>query len=224
MTKLKSLTLLPLLVVITVYVMACENDDEEYTPLSLPHVYLSNNEITIADIVGIPNNVTINKLKVEITGADWEIIDVIESTYSDGKFVLSLPDPLPDSQLQKVVRDNASDYAGHWRAETNNPKAKVARLLDIVAYNNDEPVGVLCLTDWPQEGTIVGKSWIYYHYSNQTYTLSGTYGSYVHQASFQKGWNAYANTNVSEEADYGSVICTTEIPMATTYIWYFKGY
>lgn len=219
--------LFPSVLMLLLLATACNDDDESRTaPVGMPNTCLSGNEIVISNITGT-GNVTIDRVKVNITGEDWQIIGSVEAPYSEGKAVLSLPAMLPEEDLQKVVRDHKGDYSGHWYAETDNAHARVAGLGDIVAYCNDKPVGVLHLTDWEGEGSIVHKSWIYYHYTNQPFTLqtlTGRPGSYQYSASFQTGWNAYANTNLSEYSGAGSVLCTTNIKEEGTYEWRLVAY
>lgn len=201
---------------------SCSDDDDDFP--KLPNTCLSDDEIVIENIINIPEGVTFNKLKAEITGNDWGIIDVVETTYSEGKAVLSLPTSFSRGELQKVVRDSISDYAGHWYAITDNADARVAELGDLVAYYNDKRVGMISLTDWTGEGAIIKKSTIYYHYTDQDYTLTtcSKMDSYQYkEASFKKGWNAYANINLSEESGAGAIVRTTAINKDTSYVWRF---
>lgn len=215
-------------------VWSCEDDEE---PIVIPpsNTCLIGNEITISNIKNIPANATFNKVKAEISGDSWEIIGTIEATYTNGEAILTLPTEFPTEKLAKVVRSEASDYAGFWPAVTDNTHAKVAGLGDFIAYNNDERVGRIYLTDWPGEGPAEFKYFVYYHYTNQPFALSGynltikptDRKSYKYEATFQKGWNVYANIKAKEpEANesYGPSVCTTTIPEEIALGWYFAVY
>lgn len=233
---MKKLLLLISCLFLTISFISCENEEkeeEEIPPVvEVPNTCLLEDEIIISNIVGIPRNATFNKVKAEISGVDWEIIDVVESVYDNGKTVLPLPSSFPGEKLQKVVRSNKFDYTGFWFASTDNEEARVAALGDIFVYNNDKRVGMLFLTDWPGEGSSVGKSWIYYHFTDQPFTLAkyikktpddDDRGSYVYEASFEKGWNAYANTNLTEKSTDNGILCTTTIEETKKLVWYFKS-
>lgn len=200
---------------------------EEGEPLpAFPNTCLVNDEIIISDIAGIPEGVTFDKVKAEISGVDWEIIATVEAAYDGGEFVLRLPVDFASGELCKVARDNVSDYSGFWPAKTNNPGAKVAGLGDIFAYDNGEQVGRIYLSDWSGKGSTFEKLFIYYHYADQPFTLSGynfTTGNnrktYLYEASFRQGWNAYANISQTEG---GIVLCTTSIPVRAPLVWRFQ--
>ena len=211
------------------FASGCNKDDDGPEPI-IP--FTGSNQIVIHSITDIPKDVTFNKVKLEITGDGWQVIDNIEAAYRNGKFVLKLPE-LPSDKLQKAVRDDWTDYTGFWPAATDNPAAKVAKLGDVIAYNDDEIVGRLELTDWGGAGSTTGKSWIYYHYTDQDFTLSGyNYSnpkpdpftgqpvpkSFKYEASFKKGWNAYANVNATGD---GIVVVTAPVPAETALRWRF---
>lgn len=215
-------------------VCSCEDDEE---PVVAPpaNTCLKGNEITISNIKNIPANITFNKVKAEISGDCWDIIGTVETTYANGEAILTLPTEFPVEKLAKVARSDASDYTGFWPAVTNNTNAKVAGLGDFIAYNNDEKVGRIYLSDWTGEGPAEFKYFVYYHYTNQPFTLSGynltikpsDTKSYKYEVTFQKGWNVYANIKAKEpetDESSGPSVCTTVIPEGLALEWYFESW
>lgn len=204
----------------------CRKDGEP--PMSMPpNTGLDDNKITISNIEGIPANVSFNKIAVELYGTDWEIIGGATASYHEGKAVLTLPNVFSEQSLMKAVRSNASDYTGCWPAVTDNPDARVAGLRDIFAYNNEERVGRIYLSNWSGKGAMSSKVFIKYHYADSPYTLSGynftikpsTQKSYKYEISFERGWNAYAEI----KPPIGVSLCTTSIPEETELKWYFQS-
>ncbi|NDW13767.1 hypothetical protein D0T50_12840 [Bacteroides sp. 214] len=206
---------------------SCSEEGEELPPL--PVTCLQNDNIIISEIVGLPQDITFSKVKAEISGVDWQIIATVEGKYSNGKVTLSLPVHFSNEELQKATRADAADYTGYWPAEGNNAQAKVAALNDIIAYDNDNNrIGRLFLSDWSGEGSKSNKTFIYYHYANQDFALSG-YNftlvaggrkSFSYNASFKTGWNAYANTSLSS----GITHCTTFIEEEMPLTWHFESW
>ena len=231
MYKISFRTLLSAFLLITCLMgcmCACSDDEDPPAPTPIPNTGLLENSITISNITGIPEHITIDLVKAEISGLEWKIITTVEAVYKEGKVTLPLPPEFPAEKLCKVVRNNASDYTGFWPAEeTDNAEARVAGLGDIIAYYNNEPVGRIYLADRLNEGSTLNKSFIYYHYTNRPFSLGGynitkpgqTRKSYQYEASFKKGWNAYVNTKQSNE---GIVLCTTSISEETPLAWYFE--
>ncbi|WP_280746921.1 hypothetical protein [Parabacteroides sp. PF5-9] len=201
----------------------CKNDEDPETVISIPNTCLIENEIIISEIAGIPENVSFNKVKIEITGSCWEVIDLIEANYSEGVAIVSLPAHLPEEKLQLVVRLN-NNMCGFWDATSDNTDARVAALGDIIAYNNNEQVGRIYLSDWSGEGSAAHKSFVYYHYADRPFTLSGKNATYNYSASFKEGWNAYANINPAESHGPGGVFCTTTITEKTPLSWHFESW
>lgn len=195
----------------------CEKDDDPPAPLP-------DYEITISDIEGIPAGVTFNKVTAEISGFEWDIIETVEAPYADGKAVLSIPAEFEAEKLCKVVRDKVDDYTGFWHAKTNNTDARVAGLGDFFAYYNGEKVGRIYRTDWEGTGPAEYKSFIYYHYADSPFTLSGHNNSFRFEASFKKGWNIYANIKAKEKDDSGLNLCTTTIPNEAQTVWRFESF
>lgn len=181
-------------------------------------------EIVISEIADIPANVTFDRVEVDIYGSCWKAIATVTGENVDGTVVLTLPGSLAADDLQQSVRSGNDDLCGHWLASSDNPDARVAGLRDMIAYNGEKRVGRVYVTDWPRSGTIVGKSWVYYHFADRPFTLSGTYGTYRYAASFARGWNAYCNTNLSERTGTGTVLCTTSIPTGTDFVWRFESW
>lgn len=200
---------------------ACKNDEEQ--PISvIPNTNLVNNEIIISNISDIPQNTKFNKVKVKITGTCWETIDNIETDYSNGKVILSLPAEFPTIKLQKALRSDNHDYCGCWYAQSNHTNARVAVLGDIIAYDNNKQVGRIYLTDWSGTGSALYKSFIYYCYADQPFSLTGSDRTYQYETSFKKGWNAYAHVN-QKESDDKSVLCTTSIAKEKVLTWHFES-
>lgn len=215
----------------------CKDDDEPAEPV-IPNTGLYENTLTITNIHGLPKtrSVVFDRVEVEITGCDWGIIGTVGAAYADGKIVISLPTEFTSEELMKCARDDWKDYTGFWPAATDNPDARVAALgNDIVAYLGDRRVGRIYLTDWTGEGSTTGKSWVYYHYADRPFALSGNNftnpnpdatGQYAspsfrYRASFAKGWNAYIN---SPQSDGGIALCTTDIPADKELFWRFEAW
>lgn len=174
---------------------SCKDDDDNE---SFGPTYLSEQTITITDIVGIPSNVAFDKIVAEVSGACWEVISSVEASYEHGRAVLTLPSTFLSNKLQKVDR-SGGDICGFWTGTSSDPDALVAKLGEFIAYNGNVKVGRIYLTDWPGEGEAVGKTFVYYQYADRPFTLtrssspSSHYNYYDYSASFKKGWNAYAS-------------------------------
>lgn len=192
-------------------------------PEVIPATCLANNKIYLSDIAGIPESVTFNKVKVEISGSCWEVIDLVEAPYEDGKAVLLLPASFPAGKLQPAIRIDG-DICGHWEAVIDRPEARVAALKDIIAYHDEQRVGRIYLTDWEGEGSTLHKSYLYYQYADSPFTLSGFSKTYTYKASFEEGWNAYANVNQLESSRSGGVLCTTSIAEELSLVWRFNSF
>ena len=207
------------------FLLSCDNNDD---PVPSPP-FLENDEITISNIYGIPSGVSFNKIKVEIQGYDWQVIDIIEANYTDGKAVLLLPSGFAYEKLMKVAREDRSDYTGFWHADSDNANARVAGFAEISAYDNEKKVGTLILTDWSGSGSRELSANVYYHYTNEpvnlTNTQKDTNKSYTFRASFQKGWNAYAYINPLDAligTAEGKVQCVSPVPAERKFAWYFQ--
>lgn len=214
-------------------IVGCDDDEKgEDVPPQLPNTYLEDNKLIISDILGIPSDVVFNEVKVEISGVDWEVIDIIEADFIDGKATLTLPTGLPTEKLMPavvIITDKNGkqkyDNTGFWHATTDKPNTLVAGLKDINAYYNGKKVGRVYLSDWIRKETRVGKSWIYYHYVDEPFSLTGSNGIYTYALNFQKGWNAYANrvVRVSTDTYKESVSRTTTIPEERVFFWQFES-
>ncbi|NDV63702.1 hypothetical protein D0T60_00285 [Bacteroides sp. 224] len=187
-------------------------------------------EIQIADIVGIPDYVSFNKVRVEIKGDCWDVIDVVEAPYIQGEPITLLLSAPSSSKLMRVLRSSDSDYCACWPISSlaSNPDARVAELGDIIAYKDDFAVGRIYLTDW-QDFSVGEKIYIYYHYADRGFTLSGSNKSYTYSADFKKGWNMYANILFVDPAPdplnpppLRANRCTTVIPEGTGLHWRFE--
>ena len=204
----------------------CKKSAVECRPMIEPpviHPLPDGSRITVSEIVGVPYDVMIGKLRAEITGFDWQVIAVVEAEFMNDIGVLELPDEFADGLLQKAVRDNDRDYEGHWRATADDSDARVAAFGDILAYNAEgEVVGRVFLSDWSGAGSSVGKSFIYFHYTDRPLSLSGTFGTYRNELSFAQGWNAYAARNLVADTGPGTVLRTTSIAFDAEFAWRFE--
>ncbi|NDV82049.1 hypothetical protein [Bacteroides sp. 51] len=203
----------------------CKDDDDEPLP---PYT------ITIADVAGIPTDVVFDKVVAEITGACWEVIGSVEAQYIHGQAVFEITSMIPSDKLQKVDWSD-KDVCGHWPTVASDSNARVAKLGDFFAYNGNEKVGRIYLSDWEGSGATANKTFIYYHYTDRPFTLSGKNQPMVegsamfkhsieYSAQFKTGWNAYANINPANPGkDENFVNCTTTIP-DTELVWRFESY
>ena len=208
------------------FMTSCKDndDDDPFVPYT----------ITIADVDGIPPHVAFDKVVVEITGACWEVIASVEAPYIHGQAVLEIPSMFPPDKLQKADWSD-NDFCGHWPATVSDSDALVAKLGDFFAYNGDEKVGRIYLSDWEREESAANKAFVYYHYTDRPFTLSGMNRpmkennpmfkpSYQYLLSFRLGWNAYANVNPANPGeDHNLITCTTTIP-DTKLAWRFESY
>ena len=205
--------------------VGCSNDNDEgqkEEPIEpTPIACLLENTITISDIDNIPENVTFDKIKAEISGVDWSIIDNVEATYQQGSAKLVLPSTFSSEKLQFV--DLSNKRIGYWPGTSDKPDALVAALKDFIAYKGTTKVGRIFLSDWNRKGSSAKKAFVYYHFADRDYNLSGRNSSYYYQASFKKGWNAFANINPASETTTGNILCTTTIPEAELR-WRFESW
>ncbi len=180
---------------------SCTRKEEiEWEPEPLPM------QVEIANVVGLPEGMTFDRVEAELAGRDWELIGSVSGSWDGVTATLVLPAPIPVEGLCKVYRDSPSDYAGWWpvaASQSSDPEAKVAGLRDILAYRGDVVVGRLFLSDW--DGTPAnkqGSTYAYFHYADRPFVLSGNNirpagqpASYRYEASFVTGWNVYANVS-----------------------------
>jgi hypothetical protein len=129
---------------------------------------IEGNTIVISAVDDIQSGVSFDRVRAGVTGADWQVIDVVEAAYSSGRAVLTLPGEFSTGQLMKAGRANAGDYTGFWPASVDDPDARVAGLGDIYAYMDEERVGRIFLSDRP-----VGTSFVYYQYADRPFSLTG---------------------------------------------------
>lgn len=210
-----------LLIFSVVLTISCSSDENEKEPDPDTPGY---SEITITDIKKIPENVTFDKVKVEITGACWSVIKELSFPYTNGQVIMSLPTTFLPEELQKVDRQDG-DMCGCWAVTSSDPEALVASLGDIYAYKGDKKVGRIFLSNWDREGSSAGKAFIYYQYADRPFLLTGSEKSYYYiDFLFNKGWNAYANINPLSENTEGNIRRTTNIPDASELFWCFESY
>jgi hypothetical protein len=218
-------------------IAGCKGDDDLPPEPILPPepAYLAENTITITTIADLPPGLTFDKVKADIQGVKWKIIDSVEAPYVQGKIVLTLPAGFAPDDLQQVEQTKGN-LGGHWPATPSDPDTLVAKLGDLFAYSGEEKVGRIYLTDWSGKGSSsADKAFIYYHYADRPYAVSGQnlnlYGSkafkpsYAYSLDFRTGWNVYANINPSNPGESGSLIsCTTTLPDETQLQWRFESY
>lgn len=126
----------------------------------------------------------------------------------------------------KAGRDDASDYTGFWPAVTSDPAANIAALKDIIAYDGDKKVGRIYLSDWSGTGSKDGKMFVYFHYADRDFGLSGYnftlrpngQKSFRYEALFKSGWNAYAQVKESDNMS----LYTTSLAADRKLYWLFE--
>jgi hypothetical protein len=204
-------------------------------------VPIEGNRISISRVEGLPTPVPFDRVRVTLTGVDWQVIGTVEAQFMNGNAILTLPETIAPENLCKVGRDNMNDYEGYWPAEgVSDRDARVAGFEgnNIIACKGDTPVGRLFLTDW--DG-VVGdtadpdvprqRRYVYYLYSDRPVELSGhnlsregARKSFIYQASFATGWNAYTNVAYLAESDGNPPpsLCTTTIPEDVFLRWRFE--
>jgi hypothetical protein len=209
---------------------SCKEDDDLPPEPALPARY----KIVITDIVDMPSDLTFDRIKADIIGESWKVIGSVEAPYEHGEAVLTLPIDFSADTLQQVEQTK-ENKGGRWPATSSDPDALVASLSDLNAYAGDVKVGRAYLTDWPpgKGSSSAGKAFIYYHYADRPFTVSGEninlYGSkafqpsYTYSLEFKKGWNAYANIN-SATPGQGLTSCTTTLPDETQLQWRFESH
>lgn len=201
-------------------------DDEERGKKD-PIIYsagLYENKIKIENILNVPEAVEFDKIRVVIRGEGWKNIDTLEFPNQHKEINLMLPTQFAWDQLQKVDRQN-NDIWGYWPAISNNPSARVATLDDIIAYNGETKVGRIYLSNLPTELSSLKKIFIYYQYTTEPFSLTGSNSSYYYsECSFEKGWNAFAYINPAMDNDLGKARCTTSIPSEFNLCWFFESW
>lgn len=222
----KNMRLPALGICLALLLTCCSKDDVPEVPTIPVTCLTAENQIIISDIRGIPDGVTFDKIKIEISGVAWSIIATVVTNYGDGQAVVELPTGFAEEDLCKVARDDAGDYYGFWPAEgVDNRDARVAGFEDFVVYNGDTPVGRVYLTDSEGDNASDFKNYVYYHYANEPFTLSGfnytvngNQRSFQYQASFARGWNAYFRIK-------GDItLVTTTVPEEISLGWRFESW
>jgi hypothetical protein len=216
-------------VLLMLILSGCKEDDDLPPEPALPARY----KIVITDIVDMPSDLTFDRIKADIIGESWKVIGSVEAPYEHGEAVLILPIDFSADTLQQVEQSK-ENKGGHWPATVSDPDALVASLSDLNAYAGDVKVGRAYLTDWPGKGSsTAGKAFIYYHYTDRPFTVSGKnnnlYGSesfqpsYTYSLEFNEGWNAYASIN-STTPGKGLALRTTALPDETQLQWRFESH
>lgn len=207
-----SLSFMSLLLTFCFIMTGCSDDDENEPEVPKIPDYT----ITIKDIRDIPADFTFDKVRVKVQGVDWKTIRTLEFPYKDGQIVMALPVDFLSEELQKVDRRN-NDISGHWSGTSSDADALVASLGDFFVYDGEEKVGRLAITNWSGRGSSAEKAFVYYHFTDRPFSLTGSDKSfYYSNCSFIRGWNAYANINPSESSSQ-KVLRTTSIPESTLF-------
>lgn len=217
-SRLLSFSFISVLMIFSFLMTGCSDDEDEPVVPDIPVVPETPDysTIIIKDITNIPDNFTFDKVRIEIQGVDWSVIETLEFPYKDGQIVMALPTDFSSDKLQKVDRRN-NDMSGHWPATSSDSDALVATLGDFFVYDGDKKVGRIAITNWTGVGSSADKAFVYYQYADRPFELTGSSNSYYYsECSFNKGWNAYANINPSEGSSQ-KVHCTTVIPESTLF-------
>lgn len=192
-------------------------------PEPMPMTGLEGNTLTVELTgAGLPDGIAPDRVTVDVTGFDWQIIATIEAPVVDGCAILLLPKSFAPEELQRP--DRREDMGGRWPAEASDYSAGVAALGDILAWQGDAKVGRFYVSDWDGTGNTNNKSFIYYHYTDRPYTVSGSKSGFIYEASFETGWNAYANINPSAPGSSNGILCTADIPSDIPLAWRFESW
>ncbi|MDR0939095.1 MAG: hypothetical protein LBN29_07055 [Mediterranea sp.] len=213
-----------LLAACLVLAYACRDENDEPLPDPIPDsayrlrlVGLRNmsNPLTL-ELRDLPETLTFDQLRMELTGANWSVVETVAVPLTDRELSLTLPTDIDPAWLQQVDRGaDQRDYAGYWPATSSDPAARVLTIGDLYLYQADRKVARLRLSNWSGTGTANGKATLYLQYADRPFTLTGSNNSYYYQdCSFQQGWNAFAYINPAQQSGTGGdVLCTTLIPV-----------
>jgi hypothetical protein len=178
-----------------------------------------------AKITELPDDVTFDRLTVEVVGFDWQTVATLEAPFENNTARLILPSAFAASDLQVVDRGVVGrNMEGYWPSTSSDPAARVATLREeILVWNGDRRLGRIFLTDWPGEGSSVERMYINWQYADRPFVLNGFTGragfSFV-DCSFGAGWNVLAKVNQSEE----HIRVTTRIPEDAALAWRFEAW
>jgi hypothetical protein len=176
-----------------------------------------------ADIEDIVSTETVfDRLTVEVVGFDWQTVATLQAPFQNDTARLILPDGFPAADLQRVDRGaNGRSMEGYWPSVSSDPEAQVATLREeIIVWNGDRRVGRIFLTDWPGEGSSVGKMYLNFQYADRPFVLDGATGNSFRfdHCPFETGWNTTAKISTPTT----SIRVTTDIPENAKLAWRFE--
>lgn len=195
-----------------------------------PHYleWIDGRTLSVSRVEGIPAGTTFDRVSVEICGADWQTIALVEAPWIAGESRLTLPVSFSSAVLQQVDRgETGKEMEGHWPSVSSDPQAGVATLReDIAVWSGERRVGRLYLTDWSgsPQATTQGRRFVGFQYADRPFVLNGFTGrdsQFTFSAcAFDVGWNAYARVARGER----NVLVTTDLPSNTVLHWRFEAW
>lgn len=200
-----------LLLIFSLLMVGCSDDENEGEPP------VPNYTIIVKDIQNIPDNFTFDRVEVEVTGADWQVIETLTFPNENGQIIMDLPTVFSPEVLQKVDR-RGGDMGGHWTGTSNDGDALVATLGDFFVFKGDKRVGRIALSNWTGKESSAGKAMIGYQFADRPFSLTGSDNSYYYSdCSFVRGWNMFANINPASGNSAAKILRTTVVPESTLF-------
>lgn len=200
-----------LLLIFSLLMVGCSDDENEGKPP------VPNYTIIVKDIQNIPDNFTFDRVEVEVTGADWQVIETLTFPNENGQIIMDLPTVFSPEVLQKVDR-RGGDMGGHWTGTSNDGDALVATLGDFFVFKGDKRVGRIALSNWTGKESSAGKAMIGYQFADRPFSLTGSDKSYDYSdCSFVRGWNMFANINPASGNSAAKILRTTVVPESTLF-------
>lgn len=200
-----------LLLIFSLLMVGCSDDENEGEPP------VPNYTIIVKDIQNIPDNFTFDRVEVEVTGADWQVIETLTFPNENGQIIMDLPTVFSPEVLQKVDR-RGGDMGGHWTGTSNDGDALVATLGDFFVFKGDKRVGRIALSNWTGKESSAGKAMIGYQFADRPFSLTGSDKSYDYSdCSFVRGWNMFANINPASGNSAAKILRTTVVPESTLF-------
>lgn len=200
-----------LLLIFSLLMVGCSDDENEGKPP------VPNYTIIVKDIQNIPDNFTFDRVEVEVTGADWQVIETLTFPNENGQIIMDLPTVFSPEVLQKVDR-RGGDMGGHWTGTSNDGDALVATLGDFFVFKGDKRVGRIALSNWTGKESSAGKAMIGYQFADRPFSLTGSDNSYYYSdCSFVRGWNMFANINPASGNSAAKILRTTVVPESTLF-------
>lgn len=200
-----------LLLIFSLLMVGCSDDENEGEPP------VPNYTIIVKDIQNIPDGFTFDRVEVEVTGADWQVIETLTFPNENGQIIMDLPTVFSPEVLQKVDR-RGDDMGGHWTGTSNDGDALVATLGDFFVFKGDKRVGRIALSNWTGKESSAGKAMIGYQFADRPFSLTGSDNSYYYSdCSFVRGWNMFANINPASGNSAAKILRTTVVPESTLF-------